>query len=304
MHHLGAVNRLLVALGSCPHLDRQDFPYEPDIYPFPFALEPISPRSLAKYAYTEGPAAIFTASGQRSPEDEQFSKRVLSDIGRLDRPNHVGSLYRNVLDLLSECSGRSGFPLAPPEIEQWRNDLTAIMHEGEHDHFAFFRQVYEGRHPAFAKSGVDNVWAVEPGHEAYPAQPLPDNPTAYVGHPNQIVSETAHGIAWLSNLHYWIALCCLDYGYRHADMDVRGLSVTQMTAALLPLATELPKHGAGVPFDTLSMGYALGSDKEQSRRIILSLAGEAKAFARSIEANLPARYNQNNTDAVFALLNA
>lgn len=304
MQHLGAVNRLLGALGSRPHLDRQDFPYEPDIYPFPFMLEPISRRSVAKYTYTEGPASMFAANGQRSREDEQFSGRVLKDIGGLSRPNHVGSLYRNVLDLLSECSGRQGFPLAPAEVEKWRNDLLVIMEEGEHDHFNFFRQVYEGRHPAFAKSGVENVWNVAPSHEAYPANPLPENPTAFVGHPNQINSEDAHGIAWLSNLHYWLALCCLDYGYRYAEDNVRALSVTQMMTALLPLATELPKLGAGVPFDTLSMGYALGTDKEHSRRFILALAGEARTFARTIEGQLPARYNQNNTSAVFALLDA
>jgi hypothetical protein len=302
MHHLGAVNRLLVALGSCPHLARQDFPYEPDIYPFPFGLEPASRRSLAKYTYTEGPAAIFDAKGQRSPEDEQFRSRILSDIGYLDRPNHVGSLYHNVLDLLSECSGRPGFPLTPAQIEQWQSDLKAIMHEGEHDHFLFFRQVYESRHPAFAKAGVDNVWDVAPGRDAYPAHPLPENPTAYVGHPNQIASQDALGIAWLSNLHYWLSLCCLDYSYRHDDQKVRALTTSQMMTALLPLATELPKHGAGVPFDTLSMGYAAGSDKDHSRRFILALAGEAQTFARTIEAQLPARYDQNNTKAVFELL--
>lgn len=302
MQHLGAINRLLVALGSCPHLDRQDFPYEPDIYPFPFMLEPLSRRALAKYTYTEAPASTFAVDSQRSSEDELFRNRILSDIGGLDRPNHVGSLYANVLDLLSECSGRPGFPLMPAEIEKWRSDLTAIMEEGEHDHFLFFRQVYEGRHPAFAKSGVENVWDVDPGHEAYPAHPLPTNPTAYVGHPDQIALEHAHGIAWLSNLHYWLLLCCLDFGYRYSDQNVGALTMPQMMSALLPLATELPKHGAGVPFDTLSMGYAVGAGKEQSRTIILALAEEARAFARTIEAQLPARYDQNSMNAVFELL--
>jgi len=302
MQHLGAVNRLLVALGGCPHMDRQDFPYEPDIYPFPFTLEPISRHSLAKYVYTEGPAAIFTAKGQRSREDELFSGQVLKDIGGLDRPNHVGSLYRNILALLAECSGRPGFPLAPAQVEQWRSDLLIIMEEGEHDHFEFFRQVYEGRHPAFAKSGVANVWDLDPGHEAYPGHALPENPTAFVGHPNQITSEDAHGLAWLSDLHYWIALCCLDFSYRHADETMLGLAVSQMLTALMPLATELPKLGAGVPFDVLSMGYAPGSDKEQSRRIILALAGEAREFAKTIEAKLPAAYDRDSTNAIFDLL--
>jgi hypothetical protein len=302
MQHLGAVNRLLVALGSCPHLDRQDFPYEPDIYPFPFQLEPLSRSALAKYVFTEGPAAMFATGGGRAPEDEQFRSQVLSDIGDLDRPNHVGSLYQNVIDLLSEAAGQPGFPLAPAEIDQWRNDLTEIMDEGEVDHFEFFRKVYEGRHPAFASSGVANVWDLQPGHDAYPALPAPRNPTAYVGHPNQIASEDALAIAWLSNLHYWISLSCLDFSYRYGDQGALTLSSSQMLTALWPLAIELPRHGAGIPFDPLSMGYALGAGKEQSRKVILALAREAQAFSRTIEAQLPARYVPNNADLVIGLM--
>lgn len=304
MQHLRVVNHLLVALGSCPHLQGQDFPYEPDIYPFPFGLEPISRDVVAKYAYCEGPGAMFAADGQRSPEDERFRRQVLNDIGKVDRPNHVGSLYQNVIDLLAEAAARPGFPLTPAETEKWRSDLTHIMEEGEHDHFAFFRQVYEGRHPAFASSGVANVWDLPQDHDAYPALPVPRNPTAFVGHPNQIESEDALAIAWLSNLHYWVSLCCLDYSYRYADKSAQSLSLAQMTMALWPLATELPKHGAGVPFDTLSMGYALGAGKEQSRALILAFAREAQDYARKIEPLLPARYNRSNIDMVLGLLDA
>lgn len=49
MTHLDVVNGLLVALGSAPCLERQQFPYEKDIYPFDFVLEPLSRQSLAKY---------------------------------------------------------------------------------------------------------------------------------------------------------------------------------------------------------------------------------------------------------------
>ncbi|MXO58233.1 hypothetical protein GRI89_01570 [Altererythrobacter salegens] len=304
MQHLGAVNRLLVALGSCPHLNRQDFPYEPDIYPFPFGLEPLSRASAAKYAFCEGSAAVFAEGRERAPEDEKFRRQVLSDIGGLDRPNHVGSLYQNVLDLLAEASGRPGFPLTPAEVEKWQADLAEIMHEGEHDHFELFRSVHEGRHPAFADSGVANVWDIPPEHEAYPAHPLPRNPTAFVGHPNQIASDDAQAIAWLSNLHYWLSLCLLDYGYRHADKDASNLSVTQMMTGLWPLAAELPRHGAGIPFDTLSMGYAPGAGKEQSRMVIVALAREAQGFARTIEGLLPARYAHNTAEGVIDLMGA
>ena len=48
MTHLHQVNRLLVELGGAPKLVRQDFPYEPEIYPFTLTLEPLSRSSLAK----------------------------------------------------------------------------------------------------------------------------------------------------------------------------------------------------------------------------------------------------------------
>ena len=47
MHHLARVNELLTDLHAAPNLVRQDFPYEPDIYPFELSMEPLSRRSCA-----------------------------------------------------------------------------------------------------------------------------------------------------------------------------------------------------------------------------------------------------------------
>ena len=304
MQHLGVVNRLLVKLGSQPHLDRQDFPYEPDIYPFPFALESASGFAMAKYAYAEGPHEMFAADGQLSPEDAQFRDNVVRHIGSLNRPNHVGSLYRNVLELLEEASSQQGFPLTSDETAQWRSDLLEVMEEGEHDHFEFFRQVYEGQHPAFANAGVDNVWDLPPDHPAFPAHQLPANPTAFIGHPNEIASRDAQAIAWLGNLHYWVSLCCLDFAYRYDDQNAMSVSVSQMMTGLWPLSIELPKHGTGIPFDTLSMGYAPGAGKDQSRAIILAMVREADAFARTIEHLLPARYSIEGGKLAAGLMSA
>jgi hypothetical protein len=63
MQHLGGVNRLLVDLKAAPVLTRQDFPYESDIYPFPFELTALSPVSLARFTYCEAPAGRFHAAG-------------------------------------------------------------------------------------------------------------------------------------------------------------------------------------------------------------------------------------------------
>ena len=53
MRHLAAVNRLLVELEAKPVLTRQDFPYETDVYPFPFELAPLGQTNLAKFVYCE-----------------------------------------------------------------------------------------------------------------------------------------------------------------------------------------------------------------------------------------------------------
>src|SRR5690606_15002744 len=60
MRHLGAVNRLLVELNAAPVLSRQDFPYDSDIYPFPFELVPLGPVSLAKFTYCEAAPEALT----------------------------------------------------------------------------------------------------------------------------------------------------------------------------------------------------------------------------------------------------
>ncbi len=70
MQHLEAVNRMLGALGAAPNLVRQDFPYEPDIYPFPLNLEPLS-RDIVVLALPLAPvcredcAGLCAECGQR-----------------------------------------------------------------------------------------------------------------------------------------------------------------------------------------------------------------------------------------------
>jgi hypothetical protein len=49
----------LVALGAAPNVIPQDFPFEPEIYPFAFNLEPLSRATLAKYVYAEAPAGVL-----------------------------------------------------------------------------------------------------------------------------------------------------------------------------------------------------------------------------------------------------
>ena len=304
MQHLGAVNRLLVALGSSPHLDRQDFPYEPDIYPFAFALEPVSRTTLAKYAYTEAPIHIFDPAAVRSVEDEAFRQRVLVELGGSHGANQVGSLYRCVLDMLGEVAKAPDAPITPGDAETWTADLVDIMEEGEDDHYRFFREAFDAQHTALTATKVTDPWGLRLDDPAYPAHMLPANPTAFIGHPNQIAAPEALVLAWLGNLHYWASLASLHYGYCTNDDEAVSLALTQMMSAIWPLATALPAHKAGMPFDPLSMGYALGRGPDQARRMIAKLGREAQTFARSIEHRLPAAYDLSATEDLIAYMKA
>jgi hypothetical protein len=93
MQHLGEVNRIMVQLGAAPHLGRQDFPYEPDLYPFPFHLEPLSRHSLAKYVFTEAPENAFDSRFAGSEDDLRVLAELRAELGTDARPNHVGTLY-------------------------------------------------------------------------------------------------------------------------------------------------------------------------------------------------------------------
>ena len=137
MQHLGAVNRLLVSLGSCPHLDRQDFPYEPDMYPFVFELEPLSRSALAKYVYVEGPSNVFDMANAKSDKDKKFIKAVFGEMSTPLKPNHIGSLYRSILDMLSEVGRAKDSPLTRDDVAKWTEELRRIMDEGEDDHYKF-----------------------------------------------------------------------------------------------------------------------------------------------------------------------
>ena len=298
MQHLSAVNRLLVELGAAPHLARQDFPYEPDIYPFEFNLEPLSRRSVAKYTYTEAPAGATDPRLAASPEDAAFVAALLDELGPDIRPNHVGSLYDTVIGTLDELASTS--PAMAERLAPWRDRLIAIQGEGEIDHFHFFKSLFMATHDGFG--GRADVWSLAPGDPAYPSFPLAWNPSAYVGHANQIQDPTALALGWLGDLHYWTALLLLDHAYRENDEQCVELARLQMLGPIYSLARHMPRYGLSLPFDPLSMGYAPGLDRTGVMRMVLHMLNEATELANRIEDQLPPDYPLDfGSDAVAVL---
>ena len=114
----------------------------------------------------------------------------------------------------------------------------------------------------------------------YPSFPVPRNPTAF---PTDAPASTAQKKAWLGDLHYWIVLMLLDLGYRH-ELPTSALAKRHMIEPLFALGLDLAATGHGMPFDSLSMGYAGGVDKAGSVEVVRRLALKAGRVAATFEA--------------------
>lgn len=273
MKHLQAVNEMLMVLGASPNLVRQDFPYEPDIYPFAFNLEPMSRKSIAKYVWTEAPSG------------DPFLANLKDELGDVV-PNHLGSLYATLIGLTEQLIASP--PTPGLDLSGWPERLRIIKDEGEDDHFAFFKTVYDGSHPAFAE--VPDVWKLDKADPNYPAFDFPVNPTAFIRRPGTITDERAAAVAWLSDLHYWIVLVLLDIAYRGQAPLAGFLAQNHMKGSLLILGEHLATLSCGTPFDPLSMGYNLGNTRADSIQLLGRLLAETQSVTDQLAGELPANY--------------
>lgn len=286
MQHLGKVNQILVALGAAPTLIRDDFPYEPDIYPFRFNLEPLSRASVAKYTWTEAPAGATDSRNAKTAADRSFCSELEKALGPGSRPNYVGTLYDSVIAAVEELIATKDHGL--PDLKPWIAALHQIKEEGEAGHFTFFKSVFLGDHEGFG--GRRDAWDRHPADARYPSFSLPLNPTAYVGHPQQIADQKTRDLAWLGNLHYWILLSLLSQGYSTGSQEHIALSRAHMMGAFWSLARKLAGRGAGMPFDPLGLGYSPGVTRESNLRLLNRLLDEADRTEKALAALLPADY--------------
>ena len=113
MGHLATVLNLLRFIGAPIALDREDYPWDSDLVPYPFALERLTRATLAKYILAESP--------EKWPADVSAAERA--EIERLAagpgkaRVNRVGVLYDELTKLFGDASrlpmsraGRRGGP--------------------------------------------------------------------------------------------------------------------------------------------------------------------------------------------------
>ena len=91
MLHLRGANRLMVELGAAPVLTRQDFPYETDLYPFPFELAPLNDVRLAKYVYCEADPVCLGRVRSFESDSIYLMDKIKTTLGENEiSANHVG----------------------------------------------------------------------------------------------------------------------------------------------------------------------------------------------------------------------
>jgi hypothetical protein len=95
MGHLITIQNILRAMRAPLSLDRDDYPFRSDLYPFDFTLEKLSLHSLAKYVLAEMPAEPVFPAGMTLAE---VLAAAATDGG--EAVNRVGELFERLLALL------------------------------------------------------------------------------------------------------------------------------------------------------------------------------------------------------------
>lgn len=276
MAHLLTEQNILRFLAAPVSISRSDFPFQSDLHPFAFELEPLTRSSLAKYVAAEMPA---------NPDPAELSPAELAEIEALAQAsagglpvNRVGLIFETLQDILADPTRLPDSDLQPNSLdlqapEDWAKarplivrqiaDRTAavqairdIGQEGEgsgtttppdKSHFARFVTIFK-QFPA--NNGVASPdWV--------PARPVPVNPTTAPPPPGQADTDPdriTHPItrlwAQLSNVRYRMLLTDLGHALHlsgaHDDANgrtPRGVlqdwTFEEMTTSVRGLATEL-----------------------------------------------------------------
>jgi hypothetical protein len=94
MGHFLTVQNLLASLGAPLNLDREDYPWGTEFYPFPFTLRRLTQASLATYVCAESPP------GWSGPEADRIKQQAGCAAGQ--EVNQVGALYRRLAAILAD----------------------------------------------------------------------------------------------------------------------------------------------------------------------------------------------------------
>lgn len=152
MGHLMTAQNLLLAIGAPIYFNRDEttFGHEPaGDFPFPIRLEPLSPKSLAKYVTAESPPPEAIEDPALRARVEPIFRAAELEVGRM--VNHVGVLFAYLFWLFQPTD--EPHPL-------WPEIPVDLMPPGRHLSDADFTDAFEGRQALPAEFGPpsDNVF--------------------------------------------------------------------------------------------------------------------------------------------------
>ncbi len=125
MAHLLTEQNLLRFIDGPLNIERQDLPLRSDLYPFVFALEPLSRDSLAKYVAAEMPAD----PGIPAAELDEILAQATGSAGGMP-VNRVGIVFDTLVDIFSD-------PAKLPDSDLRPQTATDVQ-SSEADWIAFF----------------------------------------------------------------------------------------------------------------------------------------------------------------------
>ncbi len=253
MGHLATVQNILTLIGGPLCLDREDYPIiDPNLWPFPFELEPLTKDSLAKYVLAEMPSDEVLAKLKLTDEIDQIKRRLNCDHGVL--VNRVGLIYGEILKLFTEgpmiqgpivLGATAPYPFVPAADIQadslsyqvnpsaWGlgykqifidtafdrrtalDALTKLSVQGEGPILADDDSIHKEFEGSHFRRFLD-IYREFPEQDRWsPARHVATNPTT-----NQYVSDSARRIkgeaapwAALANLRYWMLLLYLKHSF-------------------------------------------------------------------------------------------
>lgn len=320
MAHLVSVQNLLRFVGGPISLEREDYPFRSDLYPFHFQLEPLTRDALAKYAFAEMPAVDpgqVPPGVTRAEYEEIRSRAALADPG--NPLNHVGPLYRRIREIFaSELTQEDFRPetlsyQATPDAWRGHPGLLILPVSSREDALRCIDQIAEqGEGPGMEQGATASHYLrflsiyrefPEPG-DWMPARWLPSNPnTSPQPHSDPVLERgrirhhLAVGWAQLLNHRYRMLLADLAHSLS-LDQDGGGTRrpeirnwafremahLTQLSGILmgLPLRSEQPQGPfAGPPFE---LPYTLQLPELEADRWLLQrdLIRDADALSAAI----------------------
>jgi hypothetical protein len=111
MGHFASVQNTLTLIGGPLCFERDDYPIiDPDLWPFPFELEPLTKNSLGKYVLAEMPSEEVLHKLGLTREFDEIKRRLHATS---EMPIHrVGKIYEEIIELFTQGPMIQG-PLIP-----------------------------------------------------------------------------------------------------------------------------------------------------------------------------------------------